>query len=202
MWLINREYTRRGVLPIFRQLPHPDDDTELMADLFWYDLEWLNARHQGHKPFLMRWKEIFRSKEFPHKTAKYIYESTGCQIWQTVKSLALENDWQTELNFIKTGVHRSAIARLDRLKPEVLNSLRVAHYERGRKLQSAEDKKTIERRIDIWFCGCIAKKSPQQTADLYEAMTGNKITRQLAAKLMEQVKKDVPGAFRKNWEPS
>src|SRR5665647_731759 len=50
MWLINREYTRRGVLPIFRQLPNPDESSEeLTADLFWYDLEWLNARHQGHK---------------------------------------------------------------------------------------------------------------------------------------------------------
>lgn len=202
-WLIHREYTRRNVPPVFRKLPYADDEnSELIADLLWYDLEWMHAKLEGHKPFFARWAGIFKGKEFPHKTAKYIFSELKPEIWKTLKGLSLDDKYQPEMHFLKKDSYKNSIERLDRLKPVVLELLRAAHYKKGLKLLEEKDRATIQRRLDIWYCGCIANKSPQKTANFYEAMTNKAITRSLAGKLIEQVKQDAPKAFQKKWASS
>lgn len=202
-WLIHREYTRRDIPPVFRKLPYAEEDNfELIADLLWYDLEWIHANLEGHKPFFRRWAAIFMGKEFPHKTAKYILSELKPEIWKTLKGLSLDDKYQLEMHFLKKDSHKNSIERLNRLKPIVLDLLRTAHYEKGLKLLEEKDKATIQRRLDIWYCGCLANKSPQKTANYYEAMTNNKINRSLAGKIIEQVKKDAPKVFQKKWVSS
>lgn len=198
-WLVNCECSRRGIPPIFRNLPTADEDEPLqIADLLWIDLEWLHTKYAGHTPFYRRWKCIFKGKTFPHRTAFLIFNELKLQqIWKTTKGLALPEEWQKELHFIKLDRIYNQIRLLEQLKITVLNDLRQAHYRRGLKILTDAEKATIQRRLDIWFCGCLSNGKPQRTANLYESLTGTKISRQLALNLINDVKRDIPKAFAK-----
>ena len=197
MWLLNREFTSRGIPPIFRNISLADENVP-QEDFLWYDLEWLNNRYPKHRPHFRKWGKIFELKIFSHSTAKFIYKDMFGEMWRNVKALSLKNEWQVELIVLKRYEHLKTWERLQRNKDIVLMGLRAAHHARNLKLDESETTALIQRRLNIWFCASLSNRKPQRTADLYKALTGTEITRQLAGKLMEQVDEDFSGAFKKN----
>lgn len=190
-WLINQEFTRRGIHPIFRNLEDPnDDDRSQLADLFWYDLDWLATKYRLHRPFFKRWLGIFRGGSF-HSTAKFAFGPRQWEMWRYGKGLALTTEQQVELHYIKREGLRRYYDQLKRESPGIQATLRAAHYARGLKLLTPEEKAIIQRRLDVWLCGSLVAWSPQRTANLYEGKTGIPMTRQQARNVMEDIWRDV-----------
>jgi hypothetical protein len=198
LWLFNVEYTCRAIPPIFRK-QRLDFGNILGCDFLWYDLEWLSKKHYGHKPFFKRWGKIFELKNFSHTTAGLIYSELKPEMWRNVKSLSLKNEWQVELNILKKNEYTKEWARLQRVSGVVDVALKARQHSRKVKKHADETKRIIQRRNDIWLCASLSERKPQRTANLYEALTGEKITRQVAAKVITQVKEDFSDAFYKKF---
>ena len=196
LWLFNREYTNRGIPPIFRSLFISGIKIP-KEDFLWYDLEWLNDRYPNHKPHFRKWGKIFELRIFSHSTAKFICNDMFGEMWRNIRALSLKDEWQVELNVLKRYEHLKTWERLQGNKDVVLMGLRAAHYARNLNMDKNESTTLIQRRHNIWFCGSLANQKPQRTANLYKALTGIEISRQLAVKIMGQVDKDFPDAFRK-----
>ena len=72
-----------------------------------------------------------------------------------------------------------------------------------------EDHKTIKRRTDVWFCANLSEWSPTVTSKFYNALTGagdatnvqpaKPMTRQLAAKIMREIERDLPKKLAQPW---
>lgn len=198
LWLFNLEYTRRAIPPIFRK-QSLDFGKIPNCDFLWYDLEWLSKKHFGHKPFFKRWAKIFELNNFSHSTAGFIYSELKPEMWRNVKSLSLHNEWQVELNILKKNEHKNEWARLQRVSKFVDVALKAKHHSRKIKKSAEETKRIIQRRNDIWLCSSLSERKPQRTADLYESLTGEKISRQVAAKVINQVKEDSSEAYHKKF---
>ena len=100
MWFFNKEFTDRGIPPIFRNLNIVDSKIP-KCDFVWYDLQWLNRKYPNHKPEMRRWSKIFELSIFSHSTAGLIFKELKAEMWRNVKGLALRNEWQNELIILK-----------------------------------------------------------------------------------------------------
>ena len=198
MWFYNKEFTIRGIPPIFRKLNLVDSKIP-RCDFVWYDLEWLHKKYSNHKPEAKRWSKIFELKNFSHSTAGLIFKELRAEMWRNVKALALRSEWQNELIILKKYDFVKIWNRLNINKDWVLQSLRANHFARNPKMGFEQANITIKRRHEIWICATLCERSPQQTAKYYKALTGVEITRQLAAKIIEEVKSDCPDAFVKKF---
>lgn len=193
LWLFNQEYTRRGIPPVLRNLPTiNDDDPEHVADCFAIDLQWLAARYPDKATFYKKWQGIFKLRSF-HSTADWISSHYPRRdIWWFCKGLSLTDEQQRELSFIKRIGLRRAFDQLTNERDAVKAKLSAAYHQRDGRYKTSDHEGTINRRLAIWYVGSLAAWRPQRTAELYAAYTGDLMTRQLAANIMEQVWRDVP----------
>lgn len=193
LWLFNQEYTRRGIPPILRNLPTMnDDDPEHIADSFATDLQWLAARYPDKTTFYKRWQGIFKPGTF-HSTADWISSNYPRRdIWWFCKGLSLTDNQQRELSFIKRIGLQREFDQLTNERDMVKANLSAAYHQRDSRYKTDDHEGTINRRLAIWYVGNLAGWRPQRTAELYEAYTGNPMTRQRAANIMEQVWRDLP----------
>lgn len=193
LWLFNQECTRRGIPPILRNLPTMNDDNpEHIADCFATDLQWLAARHSDKTTFFKKWQGIFKPRSF-HSTADWISSNyPRREIWYFCKGLGLTDDQQRELSFIKrVGIQRE-FDKLTNEREAVKVKLSAAYHQRDCRHKTDDHEGTINRRLAIWYVGSLAGWRPQRTAELYEAYTGDPMTRQRAFNTMEQVWRDCP----------
>ena len=89
--------------------------------------------------------------------------------------------------------------RLNVNKDYVLQCLRANQFARNPRMSLDEVNIIVKRRHEIWICATLAEKSPQQTANYYKALTGVGMTRQLAAKIIDEIKSDCRDAFVKTF---
>lgn len=192
LWLINEEYTRRGIPPVMRSLPQVnDDDPAQVADCFAIDLQWLAAVHPKETLFFSKWKGLFRPGSF-HSTCDYVSANYPRRdMWWFCKGLSLTDDQQRELHFIKKASIRKEFETLVEERDSVRIKLSIAYHSRDGRYKTDDHNATINRRLAIWFTGSLACWKPQRTAQLYEAHTGEKITRQLADSIIKQVRRDL-----------
>lgn len=209
-WLINCEFTFRGIPPVFRDLPEPDSDKpDQYLDLLTYDLEWIAKSLPKHKTLYERWQK-FTDKRYFHSTALFIFNGMGrgkFRISKATKGLSLTDAIQVECNLLKLDKQRSRLEQLKRLSEEVKEHLKDKHTLRLLKSSSIvmlknEDLKIINRRTNIWLCANLAKWSPVLTGRYYDALTGYPdkgvfnddipMSRQRAAKFIADVIRDLP----------
>lgn len=192
LWLINQEYTHRGIAPVLRGLPDiNDDDPDQIADLFAIDLAWLAARYPKQTPH-QRWQGVFEQVRF-HRTADWFsshYPRNG--MYWFVRGLNLTKDQQRELHVIKAASIQKELNRLNVEREAVRIRLSAAYHARDSRHKTDDHAATIMHRLHVWFCGSLAGWKPQSTADLYRGLTGEVITRQRASKTIAQVHRDVP----------
>lgn len=193
LWLFNQECTRRGIPPVMRNLPViNDDDPEHIADCFATDLQWLASRYPDKATFYKKWQGIFQPRSF-HSTANWISSNYPRRdIWWFCKGLSLTNDQQRELSFIKLIGLQREFDQLTNEREAVKAKLSTAYHQRDSRHKTDDHEGTINRRLAIWYVGRLAGWRPQRTAELYEAFTGDPMTRQVARNIMEQVWRDVP----------
>lgn len=194
LWLLSQEYTRRGVPPVLQHLPEPsDDDSEQIADATMIDLHWVRTRYPKHKAFFTGWNVVFAPTTFGSKSwwIGNHYPKRKPIDW-ICRGLSLSDQQQRELHFIKKHGLRNQHERLLAQREDVWHQLDYEYGRRDKRYQTKDRKATIDRRCAIWYVGHLAEWSPQRTAFLYEAHTGEPMTRQLAANTIEKVHRDVP----------
>lgn len=196
-WLFNCEYTRRGIPPVFRGLPEPNPEVrEQVGDAFAVDLQWLVTKYQDHATF-RKWRGLWKPGQF-HSAAKWISGSyPHNQPYWFVRGLTLTDDQQREMHLIKFDRYRTEFeritARIDEIKPRLWG----AYHETAKdpRHRSKDPHATIERRLNVWFCTSLnswTKPRYQRIANLYEARTGQKITRQKVLNDIEILRRDLP----------
>lgn len=193
LWFFNQECTRRGIPPTLRSLPAMnDDDPECIADCFATDLQWLAARYPHKATFYKKWQGVFKPRSF-HSTADWIGSNYPRRdIWWFCKGLSLSDDQQRELAFIKRIALQREFDQLTNEREGVKVRLSAAYHQRDSRYKTDDHEGTINRRLAIWYVGSLVNWRPQRTAELYEAYTGDQMTRQRAANIMEQVWRDLP----------
>lgn len=196
-WLCNVEYTRRNIPPIFRNPVEPNTDVrEQTCDAFAIDLHWLVAKYPNHTTS-GKWRGLWKPGQF-HSAAKWISGSyPKNQPYWFVRGLSLDDDQQREMHLIKFDRYRSEFARLSVELDEIRLRLRLCYEEIAKdpRHRSKDPKATINRRADIWFCTSLDNwKKPQfqRIARLYEARTGDPISRQLVGKTIDLIRRDIP----------
>lgn len=215
LWLINCEYTRRNVPPVFRKLPdiNPDQPSTYL-DLVSYDLQWLVAKYPTYTPAFRRFRKLTDPRYF-HSQAKYIFTHSlkygQAPIWKTTYALGLTIQQQTECHVLKQERLYNKYQKLLRLRSEVNAELKSRHTDRLLKTSAVvklgpDDYAIIRRRLNIWFCAMLADWLPTKTGKFYDALTGFPdhrladalpMTRQRAAKFIDDVKRDLPKGFLK-----
>lgn len=193
LWLLNQEATRRGIPPVLRRLPAMnDDDPECIADCFAADLQWLAARYPDKVTLYKKWQGIFKQRSF-HSTADWISSNYPRRdLWWFCKGLSLTDEQQRELSFIKRIALQREFDQLTNERDTMKVKLSAAYHQRDSRYKTDDHEGTINRRLAIWYVGRLASWRPQRTAELYAAYTGDPMTRQRAANIMEQVWRDAP----------
>ena len=198
LFLLNKEYTRRGIAPVFRNIPGiNEDDQDSIADIFFIDLEWLTERYKNHKTFFSRWNGLFKPATFV-STAEWIMKNYPQRaLHWIVRGLSLTSDQQTELNFIKRAQFANELKDINgELGESAKNSIAMKYHAiaKNSSHRSKDPKTAIERRFNIWYCGTLARWSPQRTATFYTMRTGETIGRDTARYVIQQVHRDVPNS--------
>lgn len=215
VWLINCEYTSRRVPPVFRNLPDADpDQPTTLLDMVAYDLEWISIAYPKHLPPFQRYRKFMHPTYF-HSQAKYIFSSGlrhgRAPVWKALKGLGFTVEQQAECHVLRGERIYNAMQKYQRLKPTVESLLEARHVDRLMSKASVvklgpEDRTIIRRRTNIWYCAMLSDWSPSRTGRLYDALTGFPdhrfadelaMTRQRAAKFMDDVRRDLPKDYLK-----
>jgi hypothetical protein len=194
LWLFNEECTRRGIPPAFRNLAHPNDDApEQIADFFAFDLQWLSARYPKHQPLSRQWRGLFKTTMF-QSAALFVCHGNypSYDMWWFCKRLSLTDQQQREMHFVKRASFRNELEKLKTELPDVRVRLGHAYHARDSRYKTSDHAATIKRRVDVWFVGSLADWKPTRTASLYEAHTGESISRQQVANVIGQIHRDFP----------
>lgn len=187
VWLLAEELTRRGIPPSFRPSPWVDDEPRIpLEDVLLLDLQWLAHRYPAHRTSFARWRQLFRPAQFDN-TAGFMLVYGRMEPGYYLKGLALTEDQQVECIYLRGGAIKSRMTKIEALADEALESIKIAHMANRRARAQGDSTATIERRRAIWRCGSMADWMPKRTAELYEALTGEPIKRQLAAKIISEV---------------
>lgn len=190
--LINQELTKRGIAPCFRAMPHKERiGPDLMFDIVLADAEWIASRYPDQKGCFARYERLFKPSSF-HSTARFLFYQGKTPIWRMVKGLALTEDQQLECHLLHSGPVNKRLEYMRTRKPAVDSA--ISHSVMSRRtggLSGEEQRKVIKRRQGIWQCGFMANSSPQRTADLFEMMTGEILGRNLIAKNLDKIKRDI-----------
>ena len=104
-----------------------------------------------------------------------------------LKGLGLTEDQQVECIYLRGAAVKARMTKIETLTDEALERIKIAHMVNRRARAQGDPAATIERRQAIWRCGSMADWMPERTAELYEALTGEPIKRQLAAKIIGEV---------------
>lgn len=191
LWLLSKEYTRRNVPPVLQGLPDPcDDDPEQIGDAAIIDMLWIRAHMPNLKPAYGGWKVAITSSDSKAWWIGNRYPKK--QIDWVCRGLGLNDRERRQLHFFRNEGFKNTQLRLDSQREDVWHRLEYAYEMRDSRYKTADQKATIDRRCEIWYVGHLAGWSPQLTAFFYEARTGEKMTRQLAASIIDQVHRDVP----------
>lgn len=193
-FLANEALTLRGVPPCFRKLPEPSGDALQLADLLAIDLDWFGVRYPEQKTLMRRWKNVTSKKiESRWATIRFICTWQFRDMWKYVKLLAMTEYQEWECHYLHRGKMDSAQDAIKRSREDVAGKLRQQRYKRKLKLLTNEELADFDRWLEVWACANMgAWKSPTRVAWLYTAKTGNPLSRQMAAKIMDKLRRDLP----------
>jgi hypothetical protein len=188
VWLLGEELTRRGIPPVFRRSPWSGSGAALIPaeDILLLDLYWLAQQYPSHRTAFRRWQRLFKAGHFD-KSAGFMLVNGLKEAGYYLKGLALTDDQQTECVLLRGAPVRARMELIARYSTEASERIEAAHMMNTRAWSQGDPRFTVTRRQHIWRCGSMADWQPKRTAELYEALTGETMTRQLAGKVIEEV---------------
>jgi hypothetical protein len=197
-FLIAESLVLLGIPPCFwrSHLSKPIDELQVSQrfDLLVYDLLWLRRWHSDHarKPRYQRSRDLFGHSEskFHHEVA-YTFYGGRRRAWEIVRSLSLTEVQQWDCAWLRSVPINRQQAATNAMRGQVFTALQEDLESARRTAAFTDDdaRVALRRRHDIWLCSRMnAAKSPTQLAARYEQLTGQIITRQVAAKQLEKVR--------------
>lgn len=192
-WYLNLEATRRNIPPSLRRLPHLTDDRDQLTDLISVDLEWLVTKYPDHKAMYPSWASIWSPRIFHSKALWIASHYPRRPEYEFCRRLALDEEQQREMHTLR----KSSLGNLDDLWDEMEQIRFTIEYHTHRRPechQSDDPEATIQRRFDCWFIGSIFGWRPQRLATLMTAFTDTPTQRWTAARITEQVHRDLPNS--------
>jgi hypothetical protein len=195
-FLIAESLVRLGIPPCFwrTHLCKPIDELQVSQrfDLLVYDLLWLRRQYPDHKPHFQRCRDLFSHSESKfHREAAYAFYEGTRRAWEIVKSLGLTTAQQWDCAWLRSVPINRQQAATDAMRDQVFAAIRddLKSARRTAAFTDEDALASLRRRHALWLCSRMdVAKSPTQLAARYEQLTGQMITRQVAAKQLEKVR--------------
>lgn len=195
-FLASDELTARGVPPVFRHsyLSNATYSLNQRFDLLTADLRWLRRCYPAHAKIVryQRYKSLLAgSDSLFHREAEYTFYQGKRPLWRIVASLRMTEHQQWDCVLLQSASIKKrcefTVDIRDKVFTALQNNLQIV---RRTKSFTAEDANVaLLRRHALWVCSRMTKnRSPTEVAARYVQMTGRQITRQVAAKQLENIR--------------
>lgn len=190
------ELTWRGVPPCFRHecLVWDGVNVNQRYDLLMADLAWLRRWHSDHAKVVRyrRCRVLLAGTDTQfQKEAEYAYWAGRRPAWKLVGSLSLTEQQQWDCAWLRSTPIKKKAAMIDAASSQVLDVLRadLQATRRTAAFGEPEAEAALRRRHALWRCArIVGEASPTAIATRYTQLTGDPITRQLAAKHLEKMR--------------
>lgn len=194
LWAMHCELDRRGIPPCLRW---PSCEASQQAEfLTWLaDILWFCKRNTHHRPPFRGWQGLF--KHLPastqwHKTAhrQYLFVSSRYSLahW-CAKGLALAESDRQQLMMHPTNAMR---AERRQLQPEKFAAIRervvAAAMAKPDRAARHDPGAVADRRLALWRVFVLLGRNQTATANYWELLTGNTLTRQAVSKQLGMVR--------------
>ncbi|POR53883.1 hypothetical protein B0G62_103465 [Paraburkholderia eburnea] len=197
-FFLSEALTAHGIPPCFRRDERyrlGELDESQRFDLSAYDLQWLAMRYPDHAEQVRGgYASLLQADDWRWLASAEYYWSSSHQgaTWKTVKQLALTVDQQWECNVLRSQPIKLAAQGLDRRRVNVRKAIMDELPKAMQRRHEGDARMTLERRYRVWVCSEMAGKSPTMAARLYGLWTGNKISRSVADRDVEWVRRHIP----------
>lgn len=189
------ELTKRGIPPCFR-LDHgapPPGKIEQRFDLFVADLRWLRREYPDHAK-AVRYRRsrtmLTGSERLFHAEAEYAFYSGHRPAWKIVASLSLNDIQQWDCVWLRSAPIKRHDAATQLIRERVFKSLHddLKTVRRTVAFTDKDATATLLRRQQLWVCSRMVRDgSPTSIAARFRQMTGEEISRQVAAKQLQKI---------------
>lgn len=161
------------------------------CDLTLFDLRWLSRRHREHiaKCRYQRYRQLtFWTDRRFLTVAEWITHEGKRPAWKIVRALNLDEAQQLDCAILRSAPINRRVIATAAMRDQVFHALQddVASIRRTRTFTASDALITLERRHNLWLCSRMSN-SPTEIARRYREMTGEEITRQVAAKQLEKI---------------
>lgn len=162
-------------------------------DLMVYDLRWMRRHHAEHWKSVRygRYKQLWAHSEPTfHHAAEFAFFQGKRAAWEIVRSLSMSDAQQFDCVRLRSApiVRRSDETSSKRDKIFAALQLDMDAVRRTKTFTDDDAKKALLRRHALWLCYRMTDGSPSVVAIRYEQLTGENISRQVAAKQIEKIK--------------
>lgn len=195
-FLLSEELTKRGIPPCFRLhgLSATDYSTNQKFDLMLYDFRWLRHAHRHHTKQVryVRYREMLTVGDVGfHRAAEYAFYQGKRPAWKIVASLSMTEAQQWDCIWLRsTPIAKRHAAMCESFEGVLLvlqDDLRTVR--RTKSFTDDDANATLRRRHALWVCSQMTGGSPTETAARYGQLTGEEITRHVAARQLQIVGK-------------
>lgn len=188
------ELIKRGTPPVFFHDPRSkaDNKVEQVFDLFVYDIRWLRVAYPNHAGAVryQRGKLMLTGTEKDFwREVEFAFYMGKRPAWKLVGSLSLNEKQQTDSAWLRSAPVSRRLQEVAAGRDTVFSALQqdVKSIRRIATFTDDDAKRLLVRRHQLWFCGQMARGKPTETALRYFQLTGQIISRALAAKHLEKV---------------
>lgn len=183
-WACHIDQTRRGVPPALR-LPLYEGGPQLDAVAFAADVLWFHRRHPGHAASFRGWCRVLRLSpgsaawcEAVHQLWLFGYRC-GKLPFLTAKGLALTDAMRAPLISVPTRQQAAERRSLTGTAYIDLSLKLRLHAEKHPDSSGLHSPSAVaSRRARLWRTHILAGRSPTATAAVWEALTGQRLSRQ------------------------
>lgn len=194
--IVSVELTWRGVPPCFRHACLAWDGASVSQryDLLMADLAWLRRWHSDHAKVVRyrRCRVLLAGSDTQfHSEAEYAFWAGRRPAWKLVGSLSLTECQQWDCAWLRSTPIKKRAALIEAASSQVLEALRADLQATRRTIAFGEPEAqaALRRRHALWRCArIVGDSSPSTIAARYAQLTGEAISRQLAAKHLEKMR--------------
>jgi hypothetical protein len=184
----------RGTPPAFwhSHLSRSDFNVSQRFDLFAFDVRWLRSAYPDHIR-AVRYERVKHMLTGSEKTfwhaAEYAFYAGRRPAWKLVGSLSLDERQQTDCWWLRSAPiarrFHAVASRRDKVFAALQDDLKGTR--RTKAFTDDDAKHLLLRRHQLWLCGQMACGGPTETALRYWQMTGESISRALAANHLRKI---------------
>lgn len=197
IWTVSCSLSRRGIAPRWQNLPDPANarspivETILRADRPYFDLAWLALNYPDWRPKVVAWADLFRGRRLDPDILERIAQRAVSRE-KAVGLLALSDEMQLGCLYYTVKRVRQRWKVVQNALPKAEQNIRAEAKVRG---DRSEER--ISARLVAWQCGRLTNWAPTSSARLRRMMTGEEVTRQSMAELLEATRRASRSVRRK-----